>query len=241
MLAIGATSVAATAVGIVAVRAGILPGPALAVLALTPLAAAELVAGLPDAAVRLLTARPAARRLAELEVSPAAVAAPHATDGELTAALPPGRPPGCLGYGSTGRDGTPRAFPRVADPDLRVDDRADPEHREPVGHLRELRERRPAVHRDVRATARCDLQVPPQDRRPGGRVDLVEQHRLGDTVAQDRVPARGPHVVHPARALAEHRHEVALTLVARYHHRQGDDPAGATADTSRADWITPQR
>ena len=67
VLAIGAMSVAATAAGIVAVRAGVLPGPALAVLALTPLALADVVAGLPDAAVRLLTALPAARRLAELE------------------------------------------------------------------------------------------------------------------------------------------------------------------------------
>lgn len=81
VLAIGATSIAATAVGIVAFRAGVLPGPALAVLALTPLAAAELVAGLPDAAVRLLTARPAARRLAELEVRPAPVTDPAASAG----------------------------------------------------------------------------------------------------------------------------------------------------------------
>jgi ATP-binding cassette subfamily C protein CydCD len=76
VLAIGAMSVAATAVGVVAVRAGLLPGPALAVLALTPLALADVVAGLPDAAVRLLTALPAARRLAELESRPSPVAEP---------------------------------------------------------------------------------------------------------------------------------------------------------------------
>jgi ATP-binding cassette subfamily C protein CydCD len=76
VLAIGAMSVAATAVGIVAVRAGVLPGPALAVLALTPLALADVVAGLPDAAVRLLTALPAARRLAELETQPSPVTEP---------------------------------------------------------------------------------------------------------------------------------------------------------------------
>ncbi|MDX6584466.1 MAG: ATP-binding cassette, subfamily bacterial CydCD, partial [Solirubrobacterales bacterium] len=70
VLAVGATSVGATAVGIAALGAGTLPGPALAVLALTPLALAEVVAGLPDAAVRLLTALPAARRLAELEQLP---------------------------------------------------------------------------------------------------------------------------------------------------------------------------
>jgi len=76
VLAIGVMSVAATAVGVVAVRAGLLPGPALAVLTLTPLALADVVAGLPDAAVRLLTALPAARRLAELESRPSPVTEP---------------------------------------------------------------------------------------------------------------------------------------------------------------------
>jgi ATP-binding cassette subfamily C protein CydCD len=76
VLAIGAMSAAATAAGIVAVRAGVLPGPALAVLALTPLALADVVAGLPDAAVRLLTALPAARQLAELETQPSPVTEP---------------------------------------------------------------------------------------------------------------------------------------------------------------------
>jgi ATP-binding cassette subfamily C protein CydCD len=76
VLSMGATTVALTAIGIAAVRAGMLPGPALAVLALTPLAAAELVAGLPEAALRLVTAAPAARRLAELERLPAPVIDP---------------------------------------------------------------------------------------------------------------------------------------------------------------------
>jgi ATP-binding cassette subfamily C protein CydCD len=75
-LAVGATSVALLALGIAALRAGTLPGPALAVLALTPLAAAELVAGLPDAALRLVAAGPAATRLAELERRPATVLEP---------------------------------------------------------------------------------------------------------------------------------------------------------------------
>ena len=73
VLAIGATSVALTAVGIGALRSGQLSGPALAVLALTPLALADVVASLPEAAVRLLAARPAAERLAELEATPSAV------------------------------------------------------------------------------------------------------------------------------------------------------------------------
>ncbi|MFI5589478.1 thiol reductant ABC exporter subunit CydD [Amycolatopsis sp. NPDC051758] len=70
-LGVGLTSVACLALGIVAVRAGTIPGPALAVLALTPLAAAELVAGLPEAAQRLLGAGHSARRLADLDALPA--------------------------------------------------------------------------------------------------------------------------------------------------------------------------
>jgi ATP-binding cassette subfamily C protein CydCD len=61
---------------VAALRAGALPGTALAVLALTPLATAELVAALPEAARRLATALPAARRLAALERAPAAVSEP---------------------------------------------------------------------------------------------------------------------------------------------------------------------
>ncbi len=76
VLAVGTTSVVAVAVGIAALRAGALPGPALAVLALTPLALADVLVGLPDAAVRLLTAVPAAQRLADLGSVPATVADP---------------------------------------------------------------------------------------------------------------------------------------------------------------------
>jgi ATP-binding cassette subfamily C protein CydCD len=77
VLAVGGATVCCTALGVAALRAGVLPGTALAVLALTPLATAELVAALPDAAMRLATALPAARRLAELERAPAAVSEPH--------------------------------------------------------------------------------------------------------------------------------------------------------------------
>jgi hypothetical protein len=55
---------------------GRLAPTALAVLALTPLAAAELVGGLPDAAARLADAVPATRRLAALESAPAPVVDP---------------------------------------------------------------------------------------------------------------------------------------------------------------------
>lgn len=77
-LAVGTTSVALTAIGIAALRAGELSGPALAVLALTPLATAEMLAGLPDAALRLTSAGPAATRLWELERGVAPVREPRA-------------------------------------------------------------------------------------------------------------------------------------------------------------------
>jgi ATP-binding cassette subfamily C protein CydCD len=69
----GAAAVAGLVLGAIAVRAGSLPGPVLAVLVLTPLAVTELLAGLPDAAVRLLAARPAAARLRALAATPSPV------------------------------------------------------------------------------------------------------------------------------------------------------------------------
>ncbi|TCK22338.1 thiol reductant ABC exporter subunit CydD [Pseudonocardia endophytica] len=76
---LGAATVACAAAGLVALRAGTLPGPALAVLVLTPLALAEVVAGLPDAAVRLLSVRPALQRLRALDrVEPAVADRPLA-------------------------------------------------------------------------------------------------------------------------------------------------------------------
>jgi ATP-binding cassette subfamily C protein CydCD len=75
-LALGATTIGCLLLGIAALRQGRLPGPELAVLALTPLATAELVAGLPDAAARLLSAGHSARRLAELDATPSPVREP---------------------------------------------------------------------------------------------------------------------------------------------------------------------
>ncbi|PXY22333.1 thiol reductant ABC exporter subunit CydD [Prauserella muralis] len=75
-LAIGGTMVACTVLGITALRAGQLSGPGLAVLALTPLACAELVAMLPENAQRLLGAGHAARRLASLGDTPAPATEP---------------------------------------------------------------------------------------------------------------------------------------------------------------------
>ncbi|MFD5246073.1 thiol reductant ABC exporter subunit CydD [Amycolatopsis sp. NPDC058340] len=74
--AVGLTSLACLVLGALAVRTGTIPGPALAVLALTPLATAELVSGLPEAAQRLLGAGHSARRLSELDSAPAAPAEP---------------------------------------------------------------------------------------------------------------------------------------------------------------------
>ncbi|MEK6439049.1 thiol reductant ABC exporter subunit CydD [Pseudonocardia sp. T1-2H] len=67
VLAIGLTALACAALGLAAFAAGTLPGPAVAVLALTPLALAEALATLPDAAVRLLSIVPAVRRIQTLE------------------------------------------------------------------------------------------------------------------------------------------------------------------------------
>jgi ATP-binding cassette subfamily C protein CydCD len=75
-LAVGASMVWCGVLGIIALRAGTLPGPAFAVLVLTPLALTELVVGLPDAAERLATGRHAARRLASLESTAATVTEP---------------------------------------------------------------------------------------------------------------------------------------------------------------------
>jgi ATP-binding cassette, subfamily C, bacterial CydCD len=86
VLGIGGATVACTAIGVISLRTGSLPGPALAVLALTSLAAAELVAGLPEAARRWTTALPAARRLAELEIARTPVAEPADPS-----PVPPGR------------------------------------------------------------------------------------------------------------------------------------------------------
>jgi ATP-binding cassette subfamily C protein CydCD len=75
-LAIGATCVGCTALGVTALAAGTLPGPFLAVLALTPLALVDVVAPLPDAGRQLATALPSTRRLATLASAPPSVSEP---------------------------------------------------------------------------------------------------------------------------------------------------------------------
>ncbi|WP_163507211.1 thiol reductant ABC exporter subunit CydD [Fodinicola acaciae] len=76
ILTTGAAVIASAVVGITALRGGHLNGVDLAVLVLTPLAAAEMFAGLPAAAQHLAAALPAARRLAELVARPSAAAEP---------------------------------------------------------------------------------------------------------------------------------------------------------------------
>ncbi|WP_435157012.1 thiol reductant ABC exporter subunit CydD [Amycolatopsis sacchari] len=75
-LSLGAAMLGCLLTGIAALRSGRLPGPELAVLALTPLATAELVAALPEAAQRFLAARHSAHRLAELNRTPSPVVEP---------------------------------------------------------------------------------------------------------------------------------------------------------------------
>jgi ATP-binding cassette subfamily C protein CydCD len=84
-LSLGFTTVVCLVLGIAALRDGRIPGPELAVLTLTPLATAELVAGLPDAAARLLGATHSSRRLAELDATPNPVTEP-ATPAPLSGA-----------------------------------------------------------------------------------------------------------------------------------------------------------
>ncbi|WP_216215254.1 thiol reductant ABC exporter subunit CydD [Amycolatopsis aidingensis] len=81
-LAIGTMMIGSLVLGIIALGSGTITGPELAVLALTPLATAELVAGLPEAAQRLVGARHSAGRLAELDRLPSPSPDP-AAPGEL--------------------------------------------------------------------------------------------------------------------------------------------------------------
>lgn len=85
LLAVGAAVWGTVLVGVPAVRGGALGGPALAVLVLTPLALAELVAALPAAAQHLQRVRASAARVLAVLDAPAPVAEPP-----HPAPLPPG-------------------------------------------------------------------------------------------------------------------------------------------------------
>lgn len=109
-LSVGLAVLAALALGIPATTAGLLAPVELAVVVLTPLAAFEAVGVLPGAAVTLLRAQQAARRVLELlDAPPRSAEAPYTAD--VVAATPlegsvvaedltcgwPGRPPALTG------------------------------------------------------------------------------------------------------------------------------------------------
>lgn len=109
-LSVGLAVLAALALGIPATTAGLLAPVELAVVVLTPLAAFEAVGVLPGAAVTLLRAQQAARRVLELlDAPPRSAEAPYTAD--VVAAAPldgsvvaenltcgwPGRPPALTG------------------------------------------------------------------------------------------------------------------------------------------------
>ena len=109
-LSVGLAVLAALALGIPAATAGLLAPVELAVVVLTPLAAFEAVGVLPGAAVTLLRAQQAARRVLELlDAPPRSPEAPYAADVVAAAALEgsvaaehltcgwPGRPPALTG------------------------------------------------------------------------------------------------------------------------------------------------
>ncbi len=81
VLAVGLTAVVCAGLGLSGFAAGTVPGPVIAVLALTPLAFAEVIAPLPEAAVRLLSIRPALRRLRDLGEREPVVVEPAAAAG----------------------------------------------------------------------------------------------------------------------------------------------------------------
>ena len=81
-------------------------------------------------------------------------------------------------------------------------------------------------------------QVSAQDRRPSFRIDVLEAHGLAAAMAQHRPATGRPHVAHPVRALAEHRHQVALAFVPGDDYRKRDDAARAPSRNLQRDSAT---
>src|SRR5450631_2064562 len=102
----------------------------------------------------------------------------------------------------------------------------DPEYGEVLGDLLELLQRCMPVHRYVRSGPGCDGQVATQDRRSRPGLDLFKVHSLGISTSQYRPSAGRTDVLHPARLLAEHRHQVALAFIVGDDHWERN---GATA------------
>jgi len=104
---------------------------------------------------------------------------------------------------------------------------ADAEDRELPGDPVELRQRGVTVHRHMGPSSRGQVEVAAQNRRAGADLDLFEVDGLTAAMAQRHVPAGRADITDPVRLLAEHRHQIALTMVVRDNHREGDDAAGA--------------
>jgi hypothetical protein len=66
--------------------------------------------------------------------------------------------------------------------------------------------------------------VSAQDRSPLGGVDLHQPHLLAAASAQHGPAAGGTQVLHPVRAIAEHGHQIPLSLVLGHHDRERDQP-----------------
>ena len=95
----------------------------------------------------------------------------------------------------------------------------NPEDRKCRRDLCECRQRCILVHRHVGARSRCALQVRLQDR--GTLVDghLVEVDRLTTATVQHGSATGSPHVADPLPIIAEHRHQVPLSIDDGNHHR----------------------
>src|SRR6266545_7381177 len=74
-----------------------------------------------------------------------------------------------------------------------------------------------------------DFQVTPQDRGAGVRINFLEAHDLAAAMAQHHSSPGRTDVTDPVRVLAEHRHEIALTLVVGHDHRERNQTAAAAA------------
>ncbi len=103
----------------------------------------------------------------------------------------------------------------------------DPKDRNASGNRREISEWRVAVDTDVWTRLGGEFQIPAQDRR-----SLVDRHILqkhGFTrPAPEHSPALGrPNIANPVQPLAEHCHEVSLTVPVGDHHGQHEETAAA--------------
>jgi hypothetical protein len=92
----------------------------------------------------------------------------------------------------------------------------------------EVVKRRAAVDREKRTCSRRQLKISPQDRSALVGQVLHQSDVFALTVPQHRT-AVGTQVSHPVALLAEHGHQVALTLVVGDHHRERNRPSRLVA------------